>query len=152
MAWNMSHHIMQHFFSENMIEFVALLNKYHSGIFYSTSQQLYEVLRFGCVQNICGWHEEPLSEQNLQLSDETAYLRGVRRHMEKTLVFCKRLKENPKNLRCYDIDMLYKKYHELQAFCLALDELDNPDVSDAKAFLMECCARVGGTPEPREAP
>ena len=144
MAWNMSHHIMRYFFSDNMIEFVAMQNKYHVGIFYGTSQQLYEVLRFGCVQNICGRHEKPLSEQNLRLSDEAAYLRGVRKYMEKTLIFCKRLKENPDNLRWYDIDMLYKKYHELEAFCLTLDELDNQDVSDAKTLLMECCARLGG--------
>lgn len=141
-AWNMSHHVMKHFFSDIMIDFSALLNKYHAGIYYSTSQQLYEVLRFGCVQNICGVQVEALSEQNLRLSDKSAYLSGVRRYMEKALIFCKRLKENPEMAGWYDTGMLYKKYHELEAFCLALGELDNQDVSDAKTLLMECCTRI----------
>ena len=145
-AWNMSHHIIRYFFEDIMFDFTALLNKHHAGIFYDTSQPLCEVLRFGCLQGIYGGKGELPSERKFRLSDEAAYLKGVRRYMEKTLQFCKRLKENPEMAGWYDVGMLYKKYHELEAFRLTLDEWDNRDISDAKDMLMDLLALGAGLP------
>lgn len=124
-AWELCHHVLHILLYEKMLDMRRFYNEFRTEPIICSSERLCRVLRFGVPHGfMCDGELPPLEMDELEPlyeceMDETAFQRGVRALLERTLLRC-----SSAEITTWDTSLLYLTFKRIEAMSITCCSAD----------------------------